>query len=102
MSKIHNYISELEDKSEKRFNDFKIEEVDNIEQILDKAYLEKPTWLGGDEKFVCLFIDLDESSKKSFKRHPKTMAKIYDYFTQNIVDILNHSVIGADYKVFKS
>lgn len=97
MSKIQEYINELKTKSEKRYDEFKIEEIDSLEKILDEAYLEKPTWLGGDEQFVCLFIDLDKSSKESFKRQPKTMAKIYDYFTQNIVDVLNHSVIGADY-----
>ncbi|MFC1615412.1 adenylate/guanylate cyclase domain-containing protein [Patescibacteria group bacterium] len=80
-----------------RFNDFKIEEIESLNNILDKAYLEKPTWLGGDNEFVCLFIDLDKSSKQSFKKQPKTMAKIYDYFTQNIVDIFNHPKIAADY-----
>jgi len=97
MSNIQNYVNDLKNKSEQRFNEFKIEEIENLGQILDKAYLEKPTWLGGDKEFVCLFIDLDKSSKESFKRHPKTMAKIYDYFTQNIVDVLNHPIIGADY-----
>jgi class 3 adenylate cyclase len=97
MSNIQEYIDGLKEKSDKRFDDFKIEEIEDLEEILDKAYLEKPTWLGGDKKFVCLFIDLDQSSKKSFKKHPKTMAKIYDYFTQNIVDVLNHPVLGADY-----
>lgn len=97
MSEIQKYIDELKNKSEKRYDDFKIVEIDDIEAILDGAYLEKPTWLGGDNKFVCLFIDLDKSSKISFKKHPKTMAKIYDYFTQNIVDVFNHPIIGADY-----
>ncbi|NCS98853.1 hypothetical protein GW764_01565 [Candidatus Parcubacteria bacterium] len=97
MTKIQEYINELKEKSDKRFDDFDIIEIDNINSILDKAYIDKPTWLGGDKEFVCLFIDLDKSSKKSFKKHPKTMAKIYDYFTQNIVDVLNHPTIGADY-----
>jgi class 3 adenylate cyclase len=97
MTDIQNYIDSLKEKSEERFDNFKIIEVDSINAILDKAYLEKPTWLGGDKEFVCLFIDLDKSSKQSFKKHPKTMAKLYDYFTQNIVDVLNHPTFGADY-----
>ena len=97
MSDIQSYIEELRKKSEDRFDAFKIENISSIKQIQDDAYLEKPIWLGGDKKFVCLFIDLDKSSKISFKKHPQTMAKIYDYFTQNIVDILNHPVFGADY-----
>ena len=57
MSNIQNYVNDLKNKSEQRFNEFKIEEIENLGQILDKAYLEKPTWLGGDKEFVCLFID---------------------------------------------
>jgi class 3 adenylate cyclase len=97
MTNIQSYIDNLKQKAEDRFNAFKIVEINSIKEILDKAYIEKPTWLGGDSKFVCLFIDLDKSSKHSYKKHPKTMAQIYDYFTQNIVDVLNHPVIGADY-----
>jgi class 3 adenylate cyclase len=97
MSDIDLYIEELRKKSEERFDGFKIESITSIKQIQEDAYLEKPIWLGGDQKFVCLFIDLDKSSKISFKKHPQTMAKIYDYFTQNIVDIFNHPVFGADY-----
>lgn len=97
MSNIQNFINYLKKNSDERFDNFKIEEIESLNKILDKAYLEKPTWLGGDNEFVCLFIDLDKSSKQSFKKQPKTMAKIYDYFTQNIVDIFNHPKIGADY-----
>lgn len=97
MTEIQKYIEDLKEQSEERFNQFKIEEISSIQQIEEKAYLEKPTWLGGNNQFVCLYIDLDKSSKHSFKKHPQTMAKIYDYFTQNIVDILNHHKFGADY-----
>ncbi len=97
MNDIYTFINELKNKSEKRFNEFEVENIDSIEKISDKAYLEKPTWLGGDKKFVCLFVDLNKSSKESYRRQPQTMAKIYDYFTQNIVDILNHPAIGAKY-----
>lgn len=97
MTEIQSYIKDLKQKSDERFDQFKIVEIKSIKQILDKAYIDKPTWLGGDNKFVCLFIDLDKSSKLSFKKDPMTMAKIYDYFTQNIVDIFNHPKIGADY-----
>lgn len=97
MTQIQNFIDDLREKSEKRFDEFKIVKIKTLAEIADEAYLEKPTWLGGDSEFVCLFIDLDKSSKLSFKKHPQTMAKIYDYFTQNIVDILNHPTLGADY-----
>lgn len=97
MTDIQAYINQLRDKAEERFNDFEIKPISSIKEIREDTYLEKPIWLGGDKKFVCLFIDLDQSSKISFKKHPKTMAKIYDYFTQNIVDILNHPKFGADY-----
>ncbi len=97
MSDIDGFISDLKEKSEERFNNFVVKPIESIADIEEQAYLEKPIWLGGDKKFVCLFIDLDKSSKLSFKKHPTSMAKIYDYFTQNIVDVLNHPVIGADY-----
>jgi len=97
MTKIKELLDELYVKSEKRFNDFKIEEIDSISHIKDDAYLEKPTWVGGDTEFVCLFIDLNRSSKTSFKKHPQTMAKVYDYFTQNIVDIFSYEKFNADY-----
>ena len=47
--------------------------------------------------FVCLYIDLDNSSGLSFEHHPKVMAKIYDYFTQNIVDIITGEPFDAAY-----
>lgn len=97
MTKIQNYIDSLKERSDKRFDDFKIEPINSLKSILDNAYLEKPIWLGGDNKFVCLFVDLDKSSKHSFKKNIKMMAQIYDYFTQNIVDVLNHPIFGADY-----
>lgn len=90
-------IKSLKEKSDERFGQFRIEEITSIQKITDDAYLNSPTWLGGDKEFVCLFIDLDNSSKLSFKKHPPTMAKIYDYFTQNIVDILSERGVNADY-----
>lgn len=97
MSEIQTYLNNLKKNSETRFNEFKIVEIGSLAEISNEAYLEKPTWLGGDSEFVCLFIDLDKSSKMSFHKHVQTMAKIYDYFTQNIVDVFNHPVFGADY-----
>lgn len=94
---IQDFINELKEKAEKRFDDFKIEEIDSISSIKEEAYLEKPTWVGGDNKFACLFVDLDKSSKISFKKHALTMAKIYDYFTQTLVDVFNHDSFSADY-----
>ncbi len=95
MSEIKKFITELKEKSEERFKDFKIEEIESIKHITEDAYLEKPTWVGGDKEFVCLYIDLNGSSKKSFKSQVQTMAKIYDYFTQNLVDVF--SKFNAEY-----
>lgn len=94
---IQDFITELKEKAENRFNEFKIVEIDSISSIKEDAYLEKPIWVGGDNKFVCLFVDLDKSSKISFKKHHVTMAKIYDYFTQTLVDVFNHDSFCADY-----
>lgn len=94
---IQDFIDELIKKSEERFNEFKIEEIKSISHIEDNAYLEKPTWVGGDARFVCLFIDLNRSSRVSFKKDIKTMAKIYDYFTQNIIDVFRSPDFAADY-----
>ena len=68
MTSIQEYIDNLKELSDERFDDFEIEEIKSLERISDEAYLEKPTWLGGDKEFVCLFIDLDNSSKQSFKK----------------------------------
>ena len=94
---IKEFIKDLKKKSDERYDNFAIKELDTISDIKSDAYLEKPIWVGGDKKFVCLFIDLDKSSKMSFKKHPWTMAKIYDYFTQNIVDVFNNADFPADY-----
>jgi hypothetical protein len=87
----------LKFEADKRFDNFEIEEIGELCKIQDDAYLEKSTWLGGDEKFTCLCIDLDSSSKHSAKRKASTMAKLYEYFTQNIVDVLSLTAIKADY-----
>lgn len=96
---LWDYYEDLKKNSNERYDNFEIEKLGerSLKYISEEAYLEKPTWLGGDNKYVCLFIDLDNSSKLSFKKHPATMAKIYDYFTQNIVDIMNEEEIKADY-----
>lgn len=97
MKPIQDIHAELKEKADYRFNNFRIEELDSIKRIAEDSYLEAPVWVGGDTQFVCLFIDLDNSSKMSFKKHPKTMAKIYDYFTQTLIDVLGQDGIEADY-----
>ncbi len=97
MNLLDEIFGELKNKSDFRFNNFKIEKIDGISRIQDEAYLEKPTWLGGDTEFVCVFIDLDNSTLISNERHRKTVAKVYDYFTQNIVDVFNLPEIKAEY-----
>ena len=90
-------IENLKSKSEQRFDNFSIEAISSISRIKDDAYLKSPTWLGGDNEFVCLFVDLDDSSKMSFKKQARTMAQVYDYFTQNIVDVMSIDRFAADY-----
>ncbi len=98
MDKIEDILKDFKARSDARFDAFSIDEnIGDLDKIQDEAYLENSTWLGGDEKFVCLAIDLDKSSALSAKRHVKTMAKLYEYFTENIVDMLNLEEIRADY-----
>jgi len=97
MDSLNDIFNKFKKDSEDRYNNFVIGSINSISTISDEAYLEKPTWLGGDEKFVCLFIDLDNSTEISQMKQRSTMAKIYDYFTQNIYDILTIPEITADY-----
>jgi hypothetical protein len=97
MEPIDDTYTDLKSKADYRYDNFRIEEITSIKRIYEESYLESPVWIGGDEKFVCLFIDLDSSSKMSYKKHPKTMAKIYDYFTQTLIDTMSLEGIDADY-----
>ncbi len=98
MSNLKEIFKEFKDKSVARFDAFLIDEnVGDLSKIQDEAYLESSTWIGGDEQFVCLAIDLDKSSALSARKHVKTMAKLYEYFTENIVDMLCLDGISADY-----
>lgn len=97
MASVEETFELLKESADARYDNFEIQDVGSIGQIYEDSYLEKPVWLGGDAKFVCLFIDLDKSSKMSFKKHPATMAKIYDYFTQTLIDVLSEESIHAEY-----
>jgi hypothetical protein len=97
MEKLDNIFSTYKEESEKRFKEFKIESINSLIKITDDTYLEKPTWLGGDEKYACIFIDLNHSSLISNIKQKSTVAKIYDYFTQNVTDFLSEEGIKADY-----
>lgn len=90
-------FNDLETKSDKRFDEFWIEDIWDLNKIQNDAYLETSTWLWWDEEFVCLAIDLDGSSRLSARKNVETMAKLYEYFTKNIVDILNIDDFSADY-----
>lgn len=90
-------FNDLETKSDKRFEEFWIEDIWDLNKIQEDAYLETSTWLGWDEEFVCLAIDLDSSSRLSARKNVETMAKLYEYFTKNIVDVLNVNDFSADY-----
>lgn len=98
MEDLKTIFKEYKDRSDARFDAFTIDEnIGDLSKIQDEAYLENSTWLGGDEQFVCLAIDLDKSSILSARRNVQTMAKLYEYFTENIVDMLNIEEIKADY-----
>lgn len=97
MEKIETLFKTIKEDSDKRFDDFVIKDIKTLDTISDDAYLEKPIWLGGDEKFACIFIDLNDSTKISNIKQKSTVAKIYDYFTQNAVDILSIDGIKAEY-----
>jgi hypothetical protein len=98
MDKLENIFQEFKKKSDIRFDAFCINEnIGDLSKIQDGAYLENSIWLGGDEQFVCLAIDLDNSSVLSARKHFETMAKLYEYFTKNAVDMLNIDYIKADY-----
>ena len=98
METLEEIFKEFKERSDARFATFSIDEdVGNLSKIQDESYLESSTWLGGDEEFVCLAIDLDKSSILSARKHVSTMARLYEYFTENIVDMLNLPDIKADY-----
>lgn len=97
MEKLEELYSQFKIDSDNRLDSFKIESIASLSKISEDAYLEKPTWLGGDEKYVCLFIDLNNSSEISNIKQKSTVAKIYDYFTQNVVDVLSIQEISAEY-----
>jgi len=97
MEKLEDIFVKLKEDSEERYDNFEIESISSISKISEDAYLEKPTWLGGDEKFVCVFIDLDNSTEISQMKQRSTVAKIYDYFTQNVYNILTIPDIAANY-----
>lgn len=99
MEKLQSIFDNFQRRSNLRFSAFEIESaVGNLEKIQDGAYLEKSKWLGGSsENFVCLAIDLDKSSKLSARKDPEAMARLYEYFTQNIVEMLSVDSLKADY-----
>lgn len=98
MEKLKTIFKEFKERSDGRFDAFTIDEnIGDLSKIQDESYLENSIWLGGDEEFVCLAIDLDKSSILSARKHVKTMARLYEYFTENIVDLLNLEEIKADY-----
>ena len=97
MEKLDIIFNKLRSDSNDRYDNFNIEPISSISRITEETYLEKPTWLGGDEKFTCLFIDLDISTIISQIKQRSTVAKIYDYFTQNIYDVLTIPEVSASY-----
>ena len=101
MDDFKKFLSEIETDSQDRFNNYRVEDMENLAYVEDEAYLEEPTWLKSKEKIACLAIDLTGSTKLSARKNPNTMAKLYDYFTQNIVNILNEERLKADYQDIK-
>lgn len=97
MDNLNSVFRRLKSDSEDRFDHFDTESMASIATISEDAYLEKPTWLESGEEVICLFIDLDNSSRLSQEKNKEIVAKIYDYFTQNVYEVLNLQGIEADY-----
>ncbi len=97
MENFDKLLKKLNQKSQVRLNAFSIEKMEKLSQIEDKAYLEHPIWLESRGKIVCLCIDLTDSAKLSSRKSSENMAKLYDYFTQNAVEILSTEGFRADY-----
>ncbi len=86
-----NILGDLKNKANYRYNNFEIKEASDslIKNINDEAYILKPIWTWWDKKYVALFVDLNDSTELSNERYKSVMAKIYDYFTQSIIDCLS-------------
>ena len=83
----------LKEKADYRFDNFeKIPEWNNLVENVDtESYIQKPIWIWGEKEYVILFIDLIDSSHLSAEKFKWTVAKIYDYFTQSIIDCVDET-----------
>lgn len=97
MKVLTELFDEYKDSSDARLAAFATHRIRNLDSIQDDAYLESSTWLESFKDVVCVVIDLEKSSIHSMQRKGKTMARIYDYFTQNVVDFFRLSGVEADY-----
>lgn len=88
---IKDTLAILKEKAEYRYNNFqKIPEWENLVENVDShAYIQKPIWIWWEKKYVVLFIDLIDSTWLSTEKFKWTVAKVYDYFTQSIIDTVD-------------
>ncbi len=89
-------IKDLKNRADTRYNEFKIIEQESISNIQEDSYILKPNWLWGDTNYTVAMIDLNDSTQLSLKKYKKTIARLYDYFTQSAFDCFNHEWY-ADY-----
>lgn len=86
-------IESVKEKAEDRFENF--EQIPEWEDLLanvdTEAYIQKPKWIWWQKEYVVLFIDLIWSSELSVEKFKWTLAKVYDYFTQSIIDCVDES-----------
>lgn len=71
-----------------RLDNIKIEEIDNIPDSDKIPFSDPRKWLKV-KNVSCLFIDIANSSILDYKTHPKSVAQIYQGFTNTLVEIMN-------------
>ena len=89
--KWQSFINSLTDKANSRYDNFEIVENESISEIQEDSYLLKPKRLWGSATHTIAMVDLNNSTELSLKKLKKTVAKVYDYFTQSAFDCFNHT-----------
>ncbi|WP_423822901.1 adenylate/guanylate cyclase domain-containing protein [Salinisphaera sp. SPP-AMP-43] len=87
-------IREIVDKAASNYGEHA--EIESCSKIPDPGDIpqRKNKWLRLDD-VISVFVDMKGSTKLSSKKHPKSTAEIYQYFTDTVVRICNH--LGAAY-----
>ncbi|QLG12037.1 adenylate/guanylate cyclase domain-containing protein [Deinococcus sp. D7000] len=89
---IDTYIDEVVDLQASRIEDIAIDEVNYILKE-SETKLEVGKWYSVPQA-VAVFADMEKSTEISFRRHPKTGAKVYEMFTGSWISILDDFKAG--------